>query len=391
MMADDGEVDDYMSDEFLASLQAAEQKQHQAPGKARAKRWSEQGLPGRATGGGGSAKAGTNRMVSRPQLEQQLRDEALQRPIASNNVGFKLLSKMGYKPGSTLGALEQPASSIPSSTTPPSSIASSSTSSVTASESSSTHDGGDDRPGLGSSSRVALLEPLPLLVKRGREGIGIEEQARREADERLSKRARLADDFAARQREQFQLKKLEGQLRAVWRTCEQLDRALDDTGAIPSASPLAELIEAALKLVQQQQQQQQAAQEDGDGDERAAENRSDANDEQEIEASAIEPHKLSALVLESLDSVREALARWLHTQAQAQAQARAVRIACQHCRSPRVLLRPLAKLAAKTHTLERLLHHLRTRHLFCFYCGATYKDASELEQQCPGLSEEAHE
>jgi len=40
--------------------------------------------------------------------------------------------------------------------------------------------------------------------------------------------------------------------------------------------------------------------------------------------------------------------------------------------------------------LEKLLKYLRETHYYCFYCGAIYDDADQLEKMCPGLWEEGH-
>lgn len=40
--------------------------------------------------------------------------------------------------------------------------------------------------------------------------------------------------------------------------------------------------------------------------------------------------------------------------------------------------------------LERCVAYLRIAHHYCFFCGAQYADAAELDQLCPGDTEEAH-
>lgn len=44
-----------------------------------------------------------NKMTSIKVLEEQRRQEGLEKAIDSNNKGFSLLQKMGYKPGSGIG------------------------------------------------------------------------------------------------------------------------------------------------------------------------------------------------------------------------------------------------------------------------------------------------
>merc|ERR1712014_550375 len=38
-----------------------------------------------------------------------------------------------------------------------------------------------------------------------------------------------------------------------------------------------------------------------------------------------------------------------------------------------------------------LLTHLRTVHIYCLHCGCHYEDPQDLEQNCPGFDEEAHD
>ncbi|CAG8454669.1 10807_t:CDS:2 [Paraglomus brasilianum] len=38
-----------------------------------------------------------------------------------------------------------------------------------------------------------------------------------------------------------------------------------------------------------------------------------------------------------------------------------------------------------------ILDYLREKHHYCFYCGSVYKDADELERECPGETEEDHD
>jgi hypothetical protein len=40
--------------------------------------------------------------------------------------------------------------------------------------------------------------------------------------------------------------------------------------------------------------------------------------------------------------------------------------------------------------LAMVLEHLRLKYFYCFWCGASYNDASDLETNCPGPDEDAH-
>ncbi|KAK9248247.1 hypothetical protein V1506DRAFT_529411 [Lipomyces tetrasporus] len=41
--------------------------------------------------------------------------------------------------------------------------------------------------------------------------------------------------------------------------------------------------------------------------------------------------------------------------------------------------------------LEVVLEYLRQKYYYCFWCGCKYEDAVDLDQSCPGLTEEDHE
>jgi hypothetical protein len=233
-MADDSNgapLDDYMSDTFLQIPDPGASKKSKPP---RATRWSERSLrtPASSNTRVEQQQPKKSQPIARHQLEKQLRDEALDRPIDSSNVGFRLMAKMGYTQGTALG------SSTPTTTT-----------TAAAADTSST-----------SSASTPLIEPLRVQMKRGREGIGIEEDALRQQLHHSTKRARLADEFIARQRDQFRVRKLDGQLRAIWRTCQKLEpqpqreeaTTTDDNTTVQS-SLIDTLCSRILSLVQTQQ------------------------------------------------------------------------------------------------------------------------------------------
>ncbi|ELU00962.1 hypothetical protein CAPTEDRAFT_140948 [Capitella teleta] len=90
-MADkSSDEDDYMSDAFLVAdtrpglLSREASRKHQQSVKIKEK----------------NAKYKT---IPKKQLEQEKRTEGLEKPIGSENKGFALLQKMGYKPGMAIG------------------------------------------------------------------------------------------------------------------------------------------------------------------------------------------------------------------------------------------------------------------------------------------------
>ena len=40
--------------------------------------------------------------------------------------------------------------------------------------------------------------------------------------------------------------------------------------------------------------------------------------------------------------------------------------------------------------LDKILHYMREKYFYCFWCGCAYKDAQDLDENCPGLKEEDH-
>ncbi|XP_072532901.1 G patch domain-containing protein 11 isoform X1 [Salminus brasiliensis] len=128
-----------------------------------------------------------NQQKSYKQQEQDSRDAALQSSISSENKGFALLQKMGYKAGQGLG-----------------------------------------KAGAGR------VEPIPLNIKTDRGGIGMEELKKRKAEEEMENyrkkvqvkqqmEKRNLEDFRDRKRTEREKQQAEGDLRKSQRACEQLD------------------------------------------------------------------------------------------------------------------------------------------------------------------------
>lgn len=128
-----------------------------------------------------------NRQKSIKEVEKERRDVVLQEALGTDNKGFALLQKMGYKKGQALG-----------------------------------------KKGDG------IIEPIPLNLKTDRTGIGHEEMKKRKAAEdlenyrrkiqmRKQNEERAANDYRMRMRSKKEELKLEGDLRRSQRACLQLD------------------------------------------------------------------------------------------------------------------------------------------------------------------------
>lgn len=91
-MADDNDVDDYMSDVYLKHDSIAESSR--LPEYIRKRRIEQQQS---------QVKNRQNQMKSFKTIQREKREEALKKAIGSDNKGFKLMAKMGYKAGDGLG------------------------------------------------------------------------------------------------------------------------------------------------------------------------------------------------------------------------------------------------------------------------------------------------
>ncbi|XP_014636600.1 PREDICTED: G patch domain-containing protein 11 isoform X1 [Ceratotherium simum simum] len=128
-----------------------------------------------------------NRQKSLKEEEQERRDIGLKNALGSENKGFALLQKMGYKSGQALG-----------------------------------------------KSGDGIVEPIPLNVKAGKSGLGHEALLKRKAEEKLEsyrRKIHMKNQAEAKAAEQFRMRlknkqdevKLEGDLRRSQRACQQLD------------------------------------------------------------------------------------------------------------------------------------------------------------------------
>ncbi|KAM9063279.1 G patch domain-containing protein 11 isoform 3-T6 [Sarcophilus harrisii] len=128
-----------------------------------------------------------NRQKSLKEEEKERRDNVLKSALGSENKGFALLQKMGYKSGQALG-----------------------------------------------KSGSGIVEPIPLNIKTGRSGIGHETLIKRKAEEELENYQRkihlrkqteekAADQFRLRLKSKKEELKLESDLKRSQRACHQLD------------------------------------------------------------------------------------------------------------------------------------------------------------------------
>uniref|UniRef100_A0A131Z4W1 G patch domain-containing protein 11 n=1 Tax=Rhipicephalus appendiculatus TaxID=34631 RepID=A0A131Z4W1_RHIAP len=131
-----------------------------------------------------------SRTKSTKQLMEDTRTEALSKPLGEENKGFNLLKMMGFKPGMGLGKAATAGSS--------------------------------------------LKEPIPIVVRANRGGLGQESEARERIEARLKTTSeaecnRMAEEFRNAKRSKVLLQQIEGDLRKSQRACYNLDSTQDIT------------------------------------------------------------------------------------------------------------------------------------------------------------------
>ncbi|CAD5116621.1 DgyrCDS5494 [Dimorphilus gyrociliatus] len=134
-----------------------------------------------------------NRTKPRHVMEKEEREKALNKTLSSNNKGFSLLSKMGYKPGMSIG-----------------------------------------KDGKGR------LEPVPISLKSNRTGLGHDTEIKRKTDKtnqlrsiidekRIKLEERSRENFRSHQSKLLRDKKTMGYVRKSQKVCEQLDSNMQIT------------------------------------------------------------------------------------------------------------------------------------------------------------------
>ncbi|KAA6415729.1 MAG: hypothetical protein FRX48_00447 [Lasallia pustulata] len=311
-----GEEDDYMS---MTIVEPTKPKEKETYTQRRIRKQREAEIKGRTK--------------SKKELEEEAaaaRDAALATSLPADSKGFKMMAKLGFKPGTALGA---------------------------------------------STNFHARAEPLGVVVKEDRGGIGLDSEKKRKFREEMegeAKRVKAEEgeyrDRVAREREE---RRLEGLVGGAMRVAERLDteqEAMGSNGAIdeverPSGDPKTDGASKETKptkqinvlwrgLVRQREEKERERRarydllqslsrnatyddpEEGNQDRQAW-----GTEEEEVEVEDAELDEFNAI-------------------------------------------EPAERLG-------RLVAYLRTTHRYCFWCKFQYPDA-EMEG-CPGITEEDHD
>jgi len=354
----DGE-DDYLSDKFLAASTASssQPKTYSSIRKENARK--------------AQLKNEQNKIKSRRQREVEARAEGLSKSLferaeeeeaaglGSNNKALSIMMKMGFKPGQSLGNTEAPASSSSAVPTEPITI---DDTAVAEADPETAHTSSTDATQKGGHISV----PLPLNEWTGKKGIGLGKRARSpSAAERTAKMAKMADetkqlDFRDRARHEYAERRADGRLGPAQRTCATLDEQAEKTfnvlwlnpnnpatfppGLVDALTHHADLTvlsqhqgESIQKRLRRQMQADALQALDNDGD---------------LPVTTPPEEQFTPEVLEEAK-------QFLRLQAQDR--------------------------------LDLVLSYLRERHSYCFWCGVKYENDEEMESQCPGVNEDAHD
>ncbi|KAJ1306006.1 hypothetical protein OPQ81_010721 [Rhizoctonia solani] len=374
--------EDYLSDKFLASLEAPKPSNNVSYAERRriAQRESER-------------KRLEGRIKSRREMEEEARREGLSRSLfekesdaeggQSSNKAMSMMLKMGFKPGESLGKKEEPVK-------PPS------------------NDTADAKPAEEPEKVKSghLTEPLPLAIWAGRKGLGLGKRAmspplggsskaaKASAEEDAAEKSRN-DHFRAQARSEYEVRRDEGRLRAALRTCTNLDEARgvkfnvlqlnpSDPSSIPellydllTRTPSGAVEDSTLNAEPRHHVPIESEFDEGvgPGNDRAIA----ARLKEQMKADSLRPLKESNEDFVAMrDAVKVDTPKQEVIDDQIDFDQETVDAAREY-------------LEKNVHErLAMVLDYLRTKYFYCFWCGASYNDETDLEANCPGPDEDSH-
>ncbi|KAI5120514.1 hypothetical protein M0805_000099 [Coniferiporia weirii] len=382
-MASDGE-EDYLSDKFLLQEAAASSTSAKPSTYAERRKQAQRQA---------ELKNAQNRKKSRRQLEEEAREEGLrrslferaqaeERELGLQNKAMSMMLKMGFKPGETLGRSggEQsaPAPAAGPSSGPPILAPSPS----------------HPEPDLGVPSTKGpdlqhRVVPLAVDVWSGKKGVGLGKRAASPgAAERLAKAARVGEEAAketyrSRTRADYEERRAAGRLLGATRTLIALDEkagvqfnalSLDPQDTTTFPAELLELLSGG----------------DGDGGPGTRTLLGDRETEserlrQQMQLDALHPLDDPALGGESGVGIGIGIGP-----EQPKPPRRDASLPLSLSEETVEDAKAFLQLGAQDR-LERVIRYLREKYYYCFWCVTQYNDREDLDGNCPGVDEDAHD
>lgn len=319
------------------------------------------------------ARAKVPSKAERDVQEARRRDEALATStLDPSNKGFKMMAKLGFKAGDSLGKRDS------------------------------------DTPAAAESNPTQRSEPLNLIFKEDRGGIGLDNEKKRkireDAEEATKKIKREEGDYRDRVREERETRRTEAQVRAAQKVAERLDTEVDDEDQEePKQSP-SDVING---------------DEDDISDRDSPQNEDSKSRAPPSKAKRIKPTSQINVLYRGL--VREREERERDIQARHALQSSLPSSFFPNPRLPRLddadleredkqaignRLEPYTAAVEQeleedpeldafnalepAERLQKLVLYLRETYRYCFWCKYSYETDVELEG-CPGLTEEDHD
>ncbi|KAF9356429.1 hypothetical protein BGX26_005293 [Mortierella sp. AD094] len=289
--------------------------------------------------------------------EKEAREKGLEKEIGEDNKGMAMLLKMGFKKGGTLGATRPSTGSEP--------------------QSSSDNTGGRSD---------ALRAPIEVQIKQGRGGLGMDSEKKRQAEEELQRHVDEAhrafdQDFRGQKMNKFEIEKRSRQLGAARAICMQLDAKMmkdaqdqaqkDDTENMGRSNEFWWISDSVTddvlgtRLMGPGAEVTTTKEHGEDIDQRGFDHSDDEDGDPELK-------KEKRIKLDPLLSAEN------------------YEGAVQDEEPPKWGERPDFAQLEVHEKLYKVVHYLRTKHCYCFWCSAQYYGADDLAQNCPGEDEDDH-
>ncbi|KAF9164086.1 hypothetical protein DFQ26_001827 [Actinomortierella ambigua] len=400
-MADD---DDYMSEAFLAQFEEAEKTSKKNKTYTERRREKER-------------EHLANHIKSHKERELESRTKGLETELGEENKGMQMLLKMGFKKGGTLGA---------------STTGKTGTTTLAAPEPADAEQGSPLSSSMTNSpsnsstinTTTSLRAPLAIEIKQGRGGLGMDTLLREQEDQMLQEKQAFDQHFRERKGDQYLHDKHHRQLTRAQSLCMELDTALFRK-KMKVMDDAKEQQDQEQESEQQQQQQveqsplMQRHEEKEETSEQGAntdqETRVETNNDdqplqgQETAHSPVSPPSPSQVEEGIRCSPSAVLSRgnafwWISddvpddligTRAMGPPAETGVSDDMeqpQEEESPPPLWGEYPEFASLEvlEKRDKVVDYLRAKHAYCFWCHAQYDDQTDLQEHCPGTSEDDH-